>query len=116
MARTEIYAGDTIVLTFSLTDAVLSDFDNIIAEAYTIKTNAVKFSLVEKSGFQTMEQLNTTTVRMKVLSAKSKYFSGDLFFEVAGIKGNASIPLEQNGIGVIDTTITVKNNYIKDSI
>ena len=116
MARTKINAGDTLILTFSLTDALISDFDNIIAQAFTNRTNAVKFSLVEKTGFQTMEQLDTTTVRMKVLSAKSKLFVGDLFFEVAGIKDNTSIPLEQNGIGTIDTTITMNNNFIKDLI
>ena len=116
MARTNIPAGGTIIITDTLTSSVVSDFDNIKAIVYTSKVNIAQFSILDDGCSQPIEVLSDTQIKMRVLSENSKMFSGDLYYEIAAIKDNKSITLEHNGIGKIDTTITVDNNFIKDRI
>jgi hypothetical protein len=107
MARTEIIRGGTIRITAVLSNSLVSDFDNIIVEAYTSKTNPVKFSILELTGHLEIIVVNTTTFYVKLLSDKTKLMKGDLFYQIKGIIGDKDYILEDNGTGRIDTTVTL---------
>jgi hypothetical protein len=122
MARIEIEAGETLNFTIPLTNEsgqpfLLSNLDNIIALVYTDKTNKVKCSLVEKTGYVPINEVNTNTIQFLILSEKTKKFNGILYYELVGIKDNKSVTIENNGLsGAVDAGIYVKNNYGKDEL
>lgn len=107
MARTEIVNGGTINIISTLSTSQISDFDNIIVEAYTSKTNPVRFSLVEKPGHSPIIEQSATQFKIKLVSAKTKLMKGDLFIEIKAYKDDNVYLLEDNGVGRTDTNITL---------
>ena len=121
MALTEKYAGTTlrfgsVALKNSLGSPILlSSFDNIFVEVYTSTSNIVKFSLIEKDGYNPLTQLTTNSFTFAVLSEKTKLFRGECFMEIMGLKDDKIVLLENNGIDKISTGINFLDNNIKNA-
>ena len=107
MARTEIIRGGTIRITATLVNNQVEDFDNIIVEAYTSKTNPVRFSILELSGHLPIVVVDHMNFYIKLLSDKTNLMKGDLFYQIKGIIEDKEYLLEDNGVGRIDTTVTI---------
>lgn len=107
MARTTDLQGKTYNINCTLTASVISDFDNIIVEAYTFKNKPVLFSLVEKEKHYPIIAVSETEFKVKLLSVETRKMKGDLFIKIEGYKDDNVYLLEDNGVGRIDTTITI---------
>lgn len=121
MALINKYAGTTLrFASVTLKNNVgspinISSFDNIFVEVYTSTANIVKFSLIEKDGYNSLTQLTSNSFTFVVLSEKTKHFRGECFMEIKGVKEDAIVLLENNGIGKASTGINFVDNNVKNA-
>lgn len=119
MASKTKYAGSTLRFpSVALKDNVespilLSFFDNIFVEVYTSTSNIAKFSLLPKTGFGVLTEETTNSFSFVVLSAQTMLFRGECKMEIKGLKDNAIVPLENNGIGYTELGLNFVDNNIK---
>jgi len=110
MARTEIKAGTTIDINFTLPQAAAL-YDKFFVYIYTAKQNIVKFAYPDTVGYGEMT-VDDATCTIKVLSSQSAKFNGALYYEIK-LFDDATQATEAVGVGAVDTGIDIVNNYIK---
>ena len=117
----EIGSGTTINITIPL-DKAITEYDNIFISLYTNSAYPVRFSYLTKTGFNKLNQGNTSSQLIGVLTAaQTAKMTGDLYMEMRAIDettpdeniGNSIPTLVKNTDG---TALTIVNNTLKSTI
>jgi len=104
MKTIEIGAGTTFNITIPL-DKEISEYENVLIALYTDKNKSVKFSYVEKEGYNKLEAGSTTSELVGVLtSAQTDKMRGLLTMELAAQE-----------IGTTENVGKSLPTYVKDS-
>ncbi len=94
------------------------EVDNAVAYLYTDESKKVKFSLIEKDGFDKLKRIDAMTLYGQITKSQSKKLAeGELKIEVAVVDTNETeYPDEAGVVPVISTGIMIIKSTIKEAI
>lgn len=111
MASIRLGAGTTLNITIPLPEAV-TEYENVLATVYTNQAAPVKFSYLEKTGFNKLDIGNATNQLVgKITSAQSAKMNGELYMvlkvidEVGELEDIGDSEPTKIGINLIDNNL-----------